>query len=177
MNSSEEGRGTWLPDPEASVSSPPPLILISATLRPGLCACVHVCVCVLVTQLCPTLCHPMDCSPLGSSLHGDSPGKGAGVGCHWSFRKDIALGAPPNCSLGPVASPPVPLRMALPAPTPSPSRRPQGANGWESGPWHSSVYCPGAAAVFFSSEAGAGDRGAESGQAMGALATALSGAE
>lgn len=46
MNSSEEGRGTWLPDPEASVSSPPPLILISATLRPGLCACVHVCVCV-----------------------------------------------------------------------------------------------------------------------------------
>ena len=42
MNSSEEGRGTWLPDPEASVSSPPP-ILISATLRPGLCVCVCVC--------------------------------------------------------------------------------------------------------------------------------------
>ena len=34
-----------------------------------------------VTQLCPTLCDPMDCSPPGSSLHGDSPGKSTGVGC------------------------------------------------------------------------------------------------
>ena len=25
---------------------------------------------------------PMDCSPLGSSVHGDSPGKNTGVGCH-----------------------------------------------------------------------------------------------
>ena len=31
---------------------------------------VRVCVCVLVAQLCPTLCNPMDCSPLGSSVHG-----------------------------------------------------------------------------------------------------------
>ena len=29
-----------------------------------------VCVSVLVTQLCPTLCDPMDSSPLGSSAHG-----------------------------------------------------------------------------------------------------------
>ena len=29
----------------------------------------------LVTQSCPTLCNPMDCSPPGSSVHGDSPGK------------------------------------------------------------------------------------------------------
>ena len=36
----------------------------------------------LVTQECPTLCDPMDCSPLASSLHGDSPGKNTGVGCH-----------------------------------------------------------------------------------------------
>ena len=33
-------------------------------------------------QLCPTLCNPMDCSPSGSSVHGDSPGKITGVGCH-----------------------------------------------------------------------------------------------
>jgi len=26
--------------------------------------------CVLVTQSCLTLCDPMDCSPLGSSVHG-----------------------------------------------------------------------------------------------------------
>ena len=36
----------------------------------------------LVTQLCPTLCDPMDCSPPGSSVHGDSPGKNTGVSCH-----------------------------------------------------------------------------------------------
>ena len=37
---------------------------------------------VLVTGLCPTLCDPMDCSPPGSSVYGDSPGKNTGVGCH-----------------------------------------------------------------------------------------------
>ena len=36
----------------------------------------------LVAQLCLTLCDPMDCSPPGSSVHGDSPGKNTGVGCH-----------------------------------------------------------------------------------------------
>ena len=29
----------------------------------------------LVTQSCPTLCDPMDCSPPRSSVHGDSPDK------------------------------------------------------------------------------------------------------
>ena len=36
----------------------------------------------LVTQLCLTLSNPMDCSPPGSSVHGDSPGKNTVVGCH-----------------------------------------------------------------------------------------------
>ena len=36
----------------------------------------------LVAQLCPTLCNPVDCSPPGSSIHGDSPGKNTGVGRH-----------------------------------------------------------------------------------------------
>ena len=36
----------------------------------------------LGAQLCPTLCDPMDCSPLGSSVHGDSPGKHTGVDYH-----------------------------------------------------------------------------------------------
>ena len=39
------------------------------------------CVC-LVTQSCLTLCDPMDCSPPGSSVYGDCPGKNSGVGCH-----------------------------------------------------------------------------------------------
>ena len=38
--------------------------------------------CVLVAQSCLTLYNPMDCSPPGSSNHGDSPGKNTGVGCH-----------------------------------------------------------------------------------------------
>ena len=37
---------------------------------------------VLVAQSCLTLCDPMDCSPPGSSVQGDSPGKNIGVGCH-----------------------------------------------------------------------------------------------
>ena len=33
-------------------------------------------------QSCLTLCDPMDYSPPGSSVRGDSPGKNTGVGCH-----------------------------------------------------------------------------------------------
>ena len=36
----------------------------------------------LVAQSCPTLFSPMACSSPGSSVHGDSPGKNTGVGCH-----------------------------------------------------------------------------------------------
>ena len=39
----------------------------------------HAC---LVSQSCPTLCDPTDCSPPGSFVHGDSPGKYAEVSCH-----------------------------------------------------------------------------------------------
>ena len=40
---------------------------------------------LLGTVLCCSrvqLCNPMCCSPPGSSVHGDSPGKNTGVGCH-----------------------------------------------------------------------------------------------
>ena len=33
-------------------------------------------------QSCPTAPDPRDCSPLGSSVREDSPGKNTGVGCH-----------------------------------------------------------------------------------------------
>ena len=36
----------------------------------------------LVFQLCSTLCDPVDCSPPGFSVHGDSPDKNIRVGCH-----------------------------------------------------------------------------------------------
>ena len=41
----------------------------------------------LLAQSCPTLCDPMDCSPPGSSVHGDSSGKNTGVGCHVLFHE------------------------------------------------------------------------------------------
>ena len=44
----------------------------------------------LVTQSCQILCDPIDWSPPGSSVHGDSPGKNTGVGCH-AFLQGIFL--------------------------------------------------------------------------------------
>jgi len=39
-------------------------------------------------QSSPTLFDPMDHSPIvGSSVHGDSPGKNTGVGCHALLQK------------------------------------------------------------------------------------------
>ena len=40
----------------------------------------------LVTRSCLTLCDPMDCSPPGSSVHGDSLGENTGVGAMASSR-------------------------------------------------------------------------------------------
>ena len=42
--------------------------------------------CLLAAQLCPHPLRPMDCSPPGSSVHEDSPGKNTGVGCMPSSR-------------------------------------------------------------------------------------------
>ena len=40
----------------------------------------------LVTQSCSTLCNPMDCSPSGSSVYGNSLGKKTRVCCHALLR-------------------------------------------------------------------------------------------
>ena len=37
--------------------------------------------------MCPSLGDPMDWSPPDSSVHGDSPGKNTGVGCHALFQR------------------------------------------------------------------------------------------
>ena len=52
----------------------------------------------LVAQSCPSLWDPMDCSPPGSSVHGDSPGKNTGVGCH-ALLQGIFLTQGSNCHL------------------------------------------------------------------------------
>ena len=43
----------------------------------------------LITQLRPILCDPMDCSPAGSSVHGDFPSKNTGVGCHALLQRNL----------------------------------------------------------------------------------------
>ena len=49
--------------------TPPGSTAGAKTWLPGGHGTSDVCVC-LVTQSCPTLCHPLDCSPPGSSVHG-----------------------------------------------------------------------------------------------------------
>ena len=42
-------------------------------------------------NICDILCDIMDYSPQGSSVHGDSPGKNTGVGCHVAHTHMIYL--------------------------------------------------------------------------------------
>ena len=51
----------------------------------------------LVSQSCLTLCDPMDGRLPGSSVHGDSPGKSTGRGCHAFFQGIF----PPNPGIEP----------------------------------------------------------------------------
>ena len=51
---------------------------------------------LLCSLSCVRLCNPMDCSPPGSSVHGDSPGKSSGGGCH-----ALLLGDLPNPGIKP----------------------------------------------------------------------------
>jgi len=55
------------PEPSSQISNPLFFLL-----------CLH----ASSLQLCLTLCDPMDLSPPGSSVHGDSPGKNTRVSCH-----------------------------------------------------------------------------------------------
>ena len=49
------------------------------------------CACAESLQSCLTLCNVMNCSPPGSSVHGDYPGKNTGVGCHALLIKTLVL--------------------------------------------------------------------------------------
>ena len=46
-----------------------------------------------VTQSCPTLCDPVDCSPPGPSLHGIFPAR---VGCHFLLQEIFPTGIEPG---------------------------------------------------------------------------------
>ena len=53
-----------------------------SSLSPTLCLFNGLCALCLVAQSCPTLCDPLNYRPPGSFVHGDSPGKNTGAGCH-----------------------------------------------------------------------------------------------
>ena len=65
-------------------------------------------------SVCPILCYPMDCSPPGSSVHEDAPGKTMEVGCHALLHRIFLTqglnprlfvwSSLPNCSFGNVLS-------------------------------------------------------------------------
>ena len=58
------------------------------------------------TQPCLILCHPTDCGPPGSSVHGDSPGKNAGVGSHALLQGSSHPGTEPRSPALQADSPP-----------------------------------------------------------------------
>ena len=57
------------------------LVTVADICWPKVCVRVLVGLC-LITQSSPALCNHLDCSPPGSSVHGDSPGKNTGMGCY-----------------------------------------------------------------------------------------------
>ena len=54
------------------------------------------CACLLVSQSCPTLCDPMDCSLPGSSVRGDCPGENTEVDAMLSSRGSFNPGIEPR---------------------------------------------------------------------------------
>ena len=58
-----------------------------------------------VLQSCLAFCDTMECSPPGSSVHGDSPGENTGVGCHALLQGIFSTpGIEPMSVLSPVLS-------------------------------------------------------------------------
>ena len=103
-DSQEEGEGLWDVWWLLNARHCP---LVSGPMRKGYCLPVHPQILGTkhrakqtvekseseVTQSCPTLCDPMDCSPRGSSICSPSPpplldflGKKTGVGCHFLLQ-------------------------------------------------------------------------------------------
>ena len=71
----QSGRA-WRPVSAGSIEQPAP----GGAMR---------CCAVLSRSLSLTCCDPMDCSPPGSSVHGDSPGENTGGDCHALLQGDL----------------------------------------------------------------------------------------
>ena len=72
---------------------------------------------VLSRSVCLTLCNPVDCSPPGSSVHGDSPGKNTGVDCHALLQRIF-----PTQGLNPGTEPRSPTLQADSLPSEPPGK-------------------------------------------------------
>ena len=82
-----------------------------------LCVCVCVCVCACaVTQSYLIFGNAMDCSPRGSSVHGNFPGKNTGVGCYFLLQ-----GSNPGIEPASLQSPALASRFFATAPPGKPS--------------------------------------------------------
>ena len=75
------GSHSWVP----ALDSNPKIWLQNLVFPRLLSPMACVCAC-LAAQSCVTLCDSVNCSPPGSSVHGDSPGKNTGVGVHALFQ-------------------------------------------------------------------------------------------
>ena len=87
--------------------------------NPPYSVCVCVCVCMRsVTESYLTFGNTMDCSPPGSSVHGNFPGRNTGVGCYFLLQ-----GTLPNPGIEPVSleSPALASRFFATAPPGKPS--------------------------------------------------------
>ena len=123
MPSSEEHRGRALETLQPCEAAQVPMyVRLPSQLQSGLVTsalaagtCLHIglddisSMC-LVAQSCLTLCDPMDCSPPGSSVHEESPGKNTGVGCHALLQGNL-----PNPGIEP-RSPTLQVDSLLPEP-------------------------------------------------------------
>ena len=85
----------------------------------------------------PTLCDSTDCSPPGSSVHGDSPGKNTGVSCHalltgifltWGLNSSLSRLLHWQAGSSPLAPPGKPLLAGIPSAL-------CGRVGWEPSEW------------------------------------------
>ena len=81
-----------------------------------MCAC-------LVTLTCPALCNPMDCSPPGLFVHGDSPGKNTRMGCH-ALLQGSSQPRPPTLQADSLLSEPPGKPIPSPGDLPSPGIEP-----------------------------------------------------
>ena len=97
MGFSRQEYWSGVPLPSLKVGSLAIIILILSIENPKESLELENTVC-LVTQLWLTLCILMDCSPPGSFIHGDSPDKNTGVGCH-ALLQGISLTQGSNSGL------------------------------------------------------------------------------